>query len=324
MKLKDRLEAKLKTMNRSRRTFEAYYKWLVAYCKFTDMQHPSQTISRINDFLSFLAVDKNLSPNTVNQAGHALIFIYRKVLGLDIPYIDLPKKTNRKPPVVFSKDEVGKVLTQFTNEQHLIISIMYGSGLRISECLNLRIKDIDFDNNQILIYNGKGSKSRLAILPSPIINDLRLQIEKARVVYQTDLLNDYDGTILPEEARRKYPSLCKSLEWQFLFPAKNYCKGTRLRYRIHQSVIHKAVKKAIQKAGILKHASSHTFRHSFGTHLLQNQVNIRTIQELLGHSSLRTTMIYTHVLDTERRSVESPLASLEPRKTTLKIFPIAN
>jgi len=313
MKLREQLENKLKTLNRQQSTIDSYYSWLVSFVKYNDMKHPAETTHKINDFLTYLTIDKRLSPNTVNQAGHALIFLYRKVLNLSIPYIDLPKKTNRKPPVVFSKDEIIKIFSCLKNENLLAAQLMYGSGLRLSECLSLRIKDIDFDNKQILIYNGKGNKSDLTILPEPIIDDLKIQLQKARIIYQHDLLHNYNGTILPEEVKRKYPSLTKSLEWQYLFPASGWCKDKQ-RHHIHQSVLQKAVKSAIKKSDILKFASCHTFRHSFATHLLQSGVDIRTVQELLRHKSVKTTMIYTHVLDTEKRSVESPLNNLIKNK----------
>lgn len=324
MKLKEQFYNMMKFKNYSPNTADAYWNWVEKFIRYNGVKHPSEIVDKINDYLLFLTIEKKHAPKTIRQVGFALIFLYQKVLKMEIPqYIDLPKPSNKKPPIVFTREEVQSILDRLTNENLLIAQLLYGSGLRVSECLSLRIKDVDFGNNQIIIYNGKGSKSDLGLLPSPIIDDLRLQIEKGRVQYQKDLLNNYNGTTLPEEIKRKYPSVAKSLEWQYLFPASNYC-GYKLRHHIHQSVIQKAVKSAMKKSGILKFGSCHTLRHSFATHLLQNGNDIRTVQELLRHKSVRTTMIYTHVLDTEKRSVESPLASLEPRRETPKIFRIVN
>ncbi|MHB8871652.1 MAG: integron integrase [Candidatus Doudnabacteria bacterium] len=322
MKLKEQFYNMMKFKNYSINTANAYWGWIEKFIRHNGIKYPSEIADKINDYLMFLTIEKKHAPKTIRQVGFALIFLYQKVLKIEIPqYIDLPKPSNKKPPVVFTRDEVRRILDQLTNENLLIAQLLYGSGLRVSECLSLRIKDIDFGNNQIIIYNGKGNKSDLGLLPSPIIDDLRLQIEKTRVLYQKDLLKNYNGTTLPEEIRNKYPSVPKSLEWQYLFPASNYC-GDKQRHHVHQSVIQKAIKAAIKKAGILKFGSCHTLRHSFATHLLQNGNDIRTVQELLRHKRVSTTMVYTHILDTEKRSVESPLASLEPRKKTARIFKI--
>jgi len=323
MKIKEQFYNKMKVKNYSPNTTEAYWGWCEKFIRYNGIKHPSEIVDKINDYIMFLTIEKKLAPNTIRQAGFAIIFLYQTVLKIKIPqYIDLPKPSNKKPPVVFTREEVSRILDQLTNENLLIAQLLYGSGLRVSECLSLRIKDIDFGNNQILIYNGKGRKSDLGILPSPIIDDLRLQIEKAGLVYQKDLLKNYNGTTLPEDIKIKYPSVTKSLEWQYLFPASNYCEDKQ-RHHVHQSVIQKAIKTAIKKAGVLKFGSCHTLRHSFATHLLQNGNDIRTVQELLRHKNVKTTMIYTHVLDTEKRSVESPLAYIEQRKNTPRIIRIA-
>ncbi len=311
----------MKFKNYSIHTADAYWSWVDDFCRYKGIKHPSEKIELINSYLMYLTIEKKHAPKTIRQAGFALIFLYEKVLQIEIPYIELPKPTNRKPPVIFTKEEVSKIFQHLINENLLMVQIMYGSGLRVSECLSLRIKDIDFGNNQILIYNGKGSKSDLALLPEPIIDDLKIQIEKSRIVYQKDLLHNYNGATIDEDIKRKHPSVSKSLGWQYLFPASNYCED-RLRHHVHESVIQKAIKTAMRKAGIVKFGSCHTLRHSFATHLLQNGVDIRTVQELLRHKSVRTTMIYTHVLETEKRSVESPLASLGQKTQPLKIIRI--
>jgi len=307
---------KMAVKNYSPQTIKAYWRWIDDFCRFKEIKHPSEKIDLIDDYILYLTIDRNLASKTVCQAGWALIFLYTKILKIDIPFVDLPKPTNRKPPVVFTKEEIKKVFDNLTNEHLLIIKLMYGAGLRIGECLSLRLKDIDFGNNQILIYDGKGNKSRITILPQPIIGDLKIQVEQSRLIYQKDLLHNYSGVVLPKEVKNKYPSLNKSLGWQFLFPARNYC-GDKQRFHIHASVIQKAIKVAIQKAGIIKAGSCHTLRHSFATHLLQAGYDIRTVQELLGHKRISTTMIYTHVIETEKRAVESPLNDVTENK-----FPI--
>jgi integron integrase len=319
MKLKEQFYNMMKVKNYSINTANTYWGWVIKFIKFNGTKHPSELTGKINDYIMHLTVVENRAPKSIRVAGFAIIFLYQKVLRATLPYIDLPKPSNRKPPVVFSRNEVAAILGNLTNDSLLIAQLMYGSGLRIGEVLSMRVKDIDFENNQIIIYNGKGNKSALGILPSPIIDDLKLQIEKVRVVYQKDLLKNFKGTTLPEDIKRKYPSLAKSFEWQYLFPASNYC-GDLQRHHIHPSVIQKGVKTAIKKAGINKFGSCHTLRHSFATHLLQSGNDIRTVQELLRHKRVSTTQIYTHVIETEKRSVESPLASLMPKQNYTNII----
>jgi integron integrase len=314
MKIKEQFMNMMKLKNYSVNTANSYWSWVFKFIKHNGTKHPAELTDKINDYLMHLTIEQNRAPKTIRCAAFAIIFLYQKVLRIEIPYVEIPKARNRKPPVVLSKNEVAKLLANLTNENLLIASIMYGSGLRVNEVLSLRVKDIDFENSQIVIYNGKGGKSDLALLPEPIIDDLHLQIEKVKVQYKNDLYKNYNGTTLPEEVKRKYPSLVKSFEWQYIFPARNYV-GEKLRHHLHQSVIQKAFKTALRKAGINKFASCHTLRHSFATHLLQAGNDIRTVQELLRHKRVTTTMIYTHVIDTEKRSVQSPLAYLNNENT---------
>ena len=323
MKLKEQFYNMMKFKNYSVNTADAYWGWIEKFIRYNGIKHPAEIANKINDYLMFLAIEKKHAPKTIRQAGFAIIFLYQKVLKLNIPqYIELPKPSNRKPPVVFSRDEVAGILNNLRNENLLIAQLLYGSALRISECLSLRIKDIDFGNNQIIVYNGKGNKSDLVLLPAPIVDDLRLQIEKAKIVYQKDLLNNYNGVTLPEEIRKNYRTVSKSIEWQYLFPAADYCEDMK-RHHVHQSGVQKAVKTAIKKAGIMKAGSCHSLRHSFATHLLQNGTDIRTVQELLRHKRVSTTMVYTHVLETEKRSVESPLCGIMPVRDNLRVYKIA-
>lgn len=323
MKLKEQFFNMMKVKNYSGNTAKSYWDWCEMFIRFNGIKHPSEIVDKINDFIMHLRIDKKYAPKSVRVAGFAIIFLYEKVLRMHIPqFIDLPKPSNKKPPVVLTREEVSALLQNLTNQNLLVAQLLYGSGLRISECLSLRVKDIDFGNNQILIYNGKGNKSDLGILPAPIYNDLRLQIEKVRVQYQKDLLHNYNGCTLPEEIQNKYSTVSKAFEWQYLFPAQNYC-GDKQRHHVHESVIQKAVKSALKKSGIAKFASCHTLRHSFATHSLQHGTDIRTVQELLRHKRVSTTMIYTHVLETEKRSVESPLAYLTPQTPSLRIYKFA-
>jgi integron integrase len=323
MKLKEQFYNYMKFKNYSINTANAYWSWIEKFIRYNGIKHPSEIVHKINDYLMYLAIEKKHAPKTIRQVGYALIFLYQKVLKLKIPqYIELPKPSNRKPPVVFTREEVRSIFEQLTNENLLIVKLLYGTGLRISECLSLRVKDVDFGNSQILIYNGKGGKSDLGLLPEALIDDLKIQIEKANVLYRHDLLRSYNGATIPAGIKNKYPSVAKSFEWQYLFPAKNFC-GDLQRHHVHQSVIQKAIKTALKKAKIEKFGSCHTLRHSFATHLLQAGNDIRTVQELLRHKRVTTTMIYTHVLDTEKRQVISPLAQIEPARKELRIVRIA-
>lgn len=311
----------MKFKNYSINTADAYWGWVEGFIRHNGIKHPAEIMDKINDYLMYLTIEKKRAPKTIRQAGFALIFLYKKVLNTEMPYVELPKPTNRKPPVVFTRDEVYRLLSNLRNENLLIAKLLYGAGLRLSECISLRVKDIDFGNKQILIYNGKGNRNDITLLPAPLIDDLKIQLQIAGAIYQKDLLNNYNGTTLPENIKKKYPSLSKSFEWQYVFPSTNLC-STSERHHVHNGVIQKAVKTAIKKAGILKAGSCHTLRHSFATHLLQQGENIRTVQELLRHKRVSTTMVYTHVLETEKRGVESPLVYLHSAPVT-KIYSIA-
>jgi integron integrase len=267
----------------------------------------------IDDYLTHLAVNRKVSASTQNQALNALVFLYKKVLK--IPPGDLEfrnARIGRRLPVVLSRDEAQMVLSNLTGEFHLMASILYGGGLRLNECLNLRVKDIDFGLNEILVRGGKGDQDRRTVLPQSLVWELKLQIEKVRIRLEENfMIKAFRGASMPEALERKYPAAPKELGWQYIFPARKPAmdprSGSLRQHCRHDSYLQKAVRQAVRKAGIAKNASCHTFRHSFATHLLENGYDIRTVQELLGHKDVRTTMVYTHVLNKNKFNVKSPL-----------------
>jgi len=276
-------------------------------------------VKEIADFLSHLAVERKVSASTQNQALNALVFLYKKVLKIPLDNFDFrPARIGKRLPVVLSRDETQKVLSNLQGEFHLMASILYGGGLRLSECVNLRIKDIDFGLNEIIVRGGKGNNDRRTILPGEIIPQLNRQIEKARIRLEENmLLPGFKGASMPLALERKYPNSSKELVWQYIFPARKPAidprSGSLKQHYRHESFLQKAVKTAVRKSQISKNASCHTFRHSFATHLLEAGYDIRTVQELLGHKDVRGTMIYTHVLSRNKYNVQSPLDALSPR-----------
>ena len=273
----------------------------------------------IADFLTNLAVERKDSASTQNQALNALVFLYKKVLKIPLDNFDFKNaRIEKRLPVVLSRDETHKVISNLQGEFYLMASILYGGGLRLSECLNLRVTDIDFGLNEIIVRGGKGDNDRRTILPSLIVPQLNRQVEKARLRLEENmLLTGFRGASMPEALERKYPNAPKELAWQYIFPARKPAidpRSGRLKqhYR-HESFLQKAVNNAIRKSQITKNASCHTFRHSFATHLLEDGYDIRTVQELLGHKDVRTTMIYTHVLNRNKYNIQSPLDTWNSR-----------
>jgi integron integrase len=260
-----------------------------------------------------LAVKENVSASTQNQALCAVVFLYKHVLQTELG--DFGKiawaKKPKHLPVVFSKEEAKKVLEQLKGTNWLMANLLYGSGLRLTECLQLRVKDIDFDYKQITVRSGKGDKDRITLLPAKLIEPLKKQIEYVKTLHEYDLKNGYDSVYLPYALERKYRNAGKEVGWKFVFPATQISTdpmtGVQRRHHIYETVLQKAVKKAIQEADIKKQAGCHTFRHSFATRLLENGYDIRTIQELMGHNNLQTTMIYTHVINKGGLGVKSPV-----------------
>jgi len=312
-KLLEKVRFILRANRYSKKTEEAYLKWIKEYVIFNGKKHPKELDKKdLERFLTSLAVNRQVSASTQNQALNAILYLYKKVLNIDLGWLEDVKRAKRslRLPVVFSRQEIDKVFYHLNGTTKLIASILYGGGLRLGEVLRLRVKDIDFEYKIITIREAKGAKDRKTILPTLIIPELRQHLKEVKIQHENDLKKNRGETILPAALKLKYPNSGKEFGWQYLFPADKYIldKKQNLYYRfhIHESTIQKKLKSAIKKAEIYKPASSHTLRHSFATHLLESGYDIRTIQELLGHSSVKTTMIYTHVLN-RGTGVRSPL-----------------
>lgn len=312
-KLLQQVKQKMKLQHYSNSTIDIYIRWIREFINFNDKQHPKELNKKhIEKFLTHLAVERSVSQSTQNQALCAIVFLYKEVLESNFGWLENVTRATRKKklPIVFSKDEVKKVLDNTTGDIHLIASLLYGSGLRLSEALGLRIKDLDFELKSITIRESKGEKDRSTVLPNSIIPLLKEKVEFVKKQHEDDLKLGKGKTKLPGALHRKYKRASEEFAWQYLFPATKfiYDKDAKLKYRyhIHPSTVQKEIRKALKLANVNKPASSHTFRHSFATHLLQSGYDIRTIQELLGHKSVRTTMIYTHIIE-NLHGVKSPL-----------------
>ncbi len=312
-KLLDQVRAVIRTKHYSYRTEQTYIHWIRRYIIFHRKRHPLEMGEKeINKFLSHLAVMEKVSASTQNQALCAIVFLYKQVLKIDIGDLSdviWAKKADRMP-VVLTRKEAQAVLSQLTGMNWLMGMLLYGAGLRLTECLQLRVKDIDFEYRQITVLNAKGAKARVTPLPERLIEPLQNHLKYVKQLFEKDLRNGYTTVYLPYALERKYPNAGKELCWRFLFPATQISTdpqtGIKRRHHIYETVLQKAVKQAVRKAGITKQASCHTFRHSFATHLLESGYDIRTVQELLGHKDVKTTMIYTHVLSKGGLAVKSP------------------
>jgi integron integrase len=312
--LLDQVRGQIRTLHYSLRTEEAYLKWIREFILFHGKRHPNQMgASEISRFLSHLATKRNVSASTQNQALSALLFLYRQVLDQPIEWVDNIERA-KKPqrlPVVFRREEVKAVLNHLRGEMWLMAALLYGSGLRLMECLRLRVKDVDFVQSQLIVREGKGHKDRVTMLPASLVEPLTRQLERVKALHETDLREGYGSVYLPYALARKYPNAEKEWCWQYVFPASKRSvdprTGRMQRHHIAETALQKAVRGAIIKAGINKPGSCHTLRHSFATHLLEDGYDIRTIQELLGHADVQTTMIYTHALSKGGKAVKSPL-----------------
>ncbi len=313
-KLLDLLSEVIRIKHYSYRTEQTYREWVKRYILFHGKRHPKEMgIPEIQAFLAHLAIQKHVSASTQNQALSAILFLYRHVLHIPI---ELPPDTIRAEksktlPTVLTPAEARAVITRMQGISKLMTQILYGSGLRLMECLRLRIKDIDFGNRQIIVRDGKGEDDRVTMLPESIQEQIKLQIETVRIIHAKDLQQGYGEVYLPYALAQKYPNAARELMWQYLFPASVLSidpqSQKNMRHHADPSVLQKAIRAAAKQAGIDKPISPHTFRHSFATHLLQNGYDIRTVQELLGHKDVKTTMIYTHVLQRGGFAVRSPL-----------------
>ncbi|MDH3692107.1 MAG: integron integrase [Gammaproteobacteria bacterium] len=313
-RLFDQIRQEIQLRQYSYRTEQAYLHWVKRYILFHEKKHPQDMgAEEITGFLSHLATHRHVAPSTQNQALNAILFLYREVLNVELPWLDevVRAKGTTRVPVVFTREEVRAILSSLSNTRWLMASLMYGAGLRLSECLRLRVQDIDFSYKQIVVRDGKGKKDRVTMLPATLIPQLRRQLEYSRSLFEEDRRNGGNGVSLPFALARKYPQAATEWRWQYMFPSKKWAldprSGKWLRHHQHQSSIQRAIKQAINSAGIAKKGGCHTLRHSFATHLLEGGYDIRTVQELLGHSDVKTTMIYTHVLNKGGKGVRSPL-----------------
>lgn len=301
----------------SRKTEQTYCYWVKRFIRFHGMRHPADMAeTEVNAFLSHLAIKEKVSASTQNQALCALLFLYRYVIGYRLGELGevVRARKPRRLPVVMTRDEVSAVLGRLSGEKWLMASLMYGAGLRLTECLRLRVQDIDFSANQILVRDGKGNKDRRVMLPQVPKRSLTEHLIGVRSVHRRDLDDGYVRVSMPYALERKYPNASADWRWQFVFPQKNRWRnvqtGQQGRHHVDESLVQRAVTEAVKKAGLTKRASCHTFRHSFATHLLENGYDIRTIQKLLGHKDIKTTMIYTHVLNQGGKGVQSPIDKL--------------
>jgi integron integrase len=304
----------IRTLHYSRRTEEAYVGWIRRFIYWSGKRHPATLgASEVSAFLSYLATERNVAAATQNQALAALLFLYRHVLGMELEWFDDLVRAKRpvRLPVVLSPDEVSVLLGQLQGIRWLMASLLYGAGLRLMEYLRLRVKDIDFSYRQILVRSGKGGKDRVTMFPESTVQPVQKQLGHAKQLHEFDLREGFGETHLPNALARKYPRAGFEWGWQYLFPATKRSvdpdDAVIRRHHLHDSVLARALKEARRRAGIAKPISAHVLRHSFATHLLQSGYDIRTVQELLGHSDVSTTMIYTHVLNRGGRGVRSPL-----------------
>jgi integron integrase len=312
--LLDQVRARLRRLGMARRTESAYVSWIRRFILENGKRHPKDMGEReVEAFLSLLATRDNVAASTQNQALSALLFLYRQVLGVDLPWMENVRRAKRpeRLPVVLSRSEVTALLAQLSGIHWLMASLLYGSGLRLLECLRLRIKDLDFERVELIVRSGKGGKDRRTVLPSALIPPLQLQVEEARQVHRRDLDAGFGSVWLPGALARKYPDAAREFAWQYVFPSLQRSldrrTGSMARHHRDEKPLQRAVKTAVHRAGINKPATCHTLRHSFATHLLEDGYDIRTVQELLGHSDVATTQIYTHVLGRGASAVRSPL-----------------
>jgi len=312
-RLLDRVREAIRARHYSRRTEKAYVHWIKRYIFFHGKRHPAEMgAHEVGAFLTSLAVHDKVAASTQNQALSSLLFLYREVLGVELPWLDDVVRAKRPQhlPVVLTRDEVRAVLQRLNGVPRLMALLLYGAGLRLLECCRLRVKDVDFATNQIVIRDGKGRKDRVTMLPAAVKGALAAHLERAREQHEADLRHGAGWVELPNALTRKYPNAGRDWGWQWVFPATRMyvdsLTAQRRRHHLHESVLQRAVKDAVRSAEITKPATCHTFRHSFATHLLEESHDIRTVQELLGHEDVSTTMIYTHVLNRGPAGVRSP------------------
>ena len=320
-RLIERLREAIRSRHYSRRTEKTYWYWIRYFVLFHGKRHPAEMgAAEVSAFLSWLATDRNVAAATQNQALSALLFLYRVVLGVELPWLGDLVRAQRpvRLPTVLSEAEVRRLLACVPEGAAIMVGLLYGSGLRQIECLSLRVKDIDFAYRQILVRDGKGAKDRVTMLPENLVQPLQQHLGRVRLLHGRDLKEGFGEVRLPYALARKYPRAGRAWAWQYVFPSANRSAdpdgGVMRRHHVHPDTLSRIVSRAALRAALEKRVSCHTLRHSFATHLLERGHDIRTVQELLGHSDVSTTMIYTHVMNKGARAVRSPLDRLaEPR-----------
>jgi len=312
-KLLDQVRDALRLKHYSIRTEQAYVAWIKRYIFFHGVRHPAEMgTAEVEAFLTHLAVKENVAASTQNQALSALLFLYREVLCQDLGPVDaLRAKRPKRLPTVLSKEETLRLIGCLSGTHQLMAKLIYGSGLRLMECLRLRVKDFEFERRAIIVRDGKGAEDRVTVLPDSLIPLLQEHLQRVKAQHERDLTQGYGSVYLPDALARKYPNADKEWGWQYVFPANRLSQdprsGVTRRHHLHESSLQKAIKEAARLAGIVKPVGPHTLRHCFATHLLEGGYDIRTVQELLGHKDVKTTMVYTHVLNRGAMAVRSPL-----------------
>lgn len=317
-RLLDQVRDALRRRHYSYRTEQSYIQWIKRFIFFSDKRHPKDLgAPEVTAFLSHLARDRDVAAATQNQALAALLFLYKEVLAQPLPWLDQIERAKRpaRLPTVLSVAEVQRLLAQMHGTKWLMASLLYGAGLRLRECLKLRVKDLDFDYGQILVRDAKGGKDRVTMLPQSVIEPLREHLIRVKMLHERDVASGHGDVELPGAIARKYPRAPYEWGWKFVFPSHKLSvdprSGVIRRHHVFENYLIRGVKEAARAARIAKHVSCHTLRHSFATHLLERGQDIRTVQELLGHSSVETTMIYTHVMNKGGRGVNSPLDAIQ-------------
>jgi integron integrase len=313
-RLLDELRARCRRRNYSVRTERAYAGWIRRFVLANDKRHPRELgVAEVEKFLTDLAVRGNVAASTQNQALSALLFLYREVLRMDLPWMENVTRAKRpqRLPVVLSRAEVERLLTMIDGEVWLMAALLYGSGMRLMECMRLRVKDVDFERRQITVRNGKGAKDRQVPLPDSVRDRLKTAVERVRILHTQDMAEGHGVVWLPHALSRKYPKAEREFAWQYVFPARSLSvdprSGVTRRHHVDEAILQRAIKIARDRAGIDKPVTPHVLRHSFATHLLEFGTDLRTIQALLGHKDVATTQIYTHVLNRGAGGVLSPL-----------------
>lgn len=316
-KLLDQVRDRLRVKHYSIRTETQYLQWIRRFILFHGKRHPREMGAvEVEAFLTHLAVAGRVAAATQNQALSALLFLYREVLNIDLPWLDkvVRAKQPQRLPVVLTRQEVTAILDRMTGAHGLMARLLYGTGMRLMECVRLRVKDVDFEQAEIVVRDGKGAKDRITMLPQSLIAPLHDHLRWRRQLFEDDKAKGRAAVYLPDALDRKYPNAAVDWSWQYIFPSGSYSidprSGEERRHHMDEKLLQRAVKKALQASGLAKLATPHTFRHSFATHLLQSGYDIRTVQELLGHADVATTMIYTHVLNKGGRGVTSPLDAM--------------